>query len=312
VVYKPIKSIAVYICTHQRNDPLLKMLNSLEKSAKNVQPEVEVAVVVVDDNPDGRAKPLVESLENNFIRGLHYVKSGSQNISIARNLGIEKAVSLADWVGMVDDDQTVTEEWFLALIKTQQENNSDAVTGPVFLRYEESSPKWLSSQPFSEILEAQPRPEGTQVEVCSTGNSMISSKFLLENDTIRFREDLGVLGGEDMVFYKEATSAGLKAHYSTNAISYGEQPLERSNLKYQLRTSYWMGNTEYLTNVESGSATRFRMILRASKRVLKYVSRPITRAVKFRSPQFRFSLAGIAQTLGILAGVIGMKVKHPD
>lgn len=59
-------SVAVYVCTHRRNGPLVDLLTSLQAAADTVQPEIGVAVVVVDDNPDGRAEPVVEGFEHRF------------------------------------------------------------------------------------------------------------------------------------------------------------------------------------------------------------------------------------------------------
>ncbi len=307
---KSSQSVAIYVCTYQRNEPLKSLLASLRIATKKVQPHVQVAVVVVDDNPDGRAKFVEESEDFGFDLGLHYRHSGAQNISVARNMGIEACLELADWVAMVDDDQVVEETWLESLFKTQKQYEADAVTGPVFLRYSEEYPSWLHDEPFGDILEAAAKPDGTVVDVCSTGNSMISGEFLKSNPGIRFRHDLGTLGGEDMVFYREAVDKGLKAYYSRDAVSWGEQPPERSNLNYQLRASMWMGNTEYITNIESGITTKQRIVLRAGKRGLGYLARPVKRIAAGKNPQLRFMLAGLAQVIGMVVGIFGVRLDH--
>jgi len=310
VVAGVVTSIAVYVCTHKRNEPLRTMLDSLAVAARRVQPEVEIAVVVVDDNPDGRARVVVDEFDSPFTRGLHYRQSGAQNISSARNVGLEAAGRLAEWVAMTDDDQIVVENWFVSLLDVQQRTGADAVTGPVLLRYREDAPDWITDQPFVEILEAEMKPDAVQVPVCSTGNSMLRSSFLADNPEIRFRPDLGVVGGEDMVFYRAAVAAGLDARYSAGALSYGLQPPERESYRYQIRSSYWMGNTEFLTNYESGEAGRFRLALRGGRRLVEATIRPFARRVRGLEPQWRFSGALVARSLGILVGVFGIKVAH--
>ncbi len=304
-------SVAVYVCTHRRNGPLEVLLNSLVKAANIVQPSIEVAVVVVDDNPDGRARAVVDSFDGSrFVRGLHYRHSGAQNISVARNMGMEAATGLGDWVAMVDDDETVTEGWIRELFVVQRRVGADAVTGPVMLRYPEDSPSWITEQPFGSITEAELRPDGSQVPVCSTGNSMIRTAWLEDNPSIRFRSDLGTLGGEDMVFYMAAVAAGLKAHYALDALAHGEEPPERSTFAAILRRCYWMGNTECVTNRRSGSASRPRLFLRASKRLVAVVVRTFRRIFSGESPQFRFAAAKIAEAVGMIVGVVGVKVEH--
>ncbi len=303
-------SIAVYVCTHCRNGPLRRVLASLDEAASRIQPGIEVAVVVVDDNPDGRARQVVDSVSPGFIRGLHYRHSGAQNISVARNLGIEAALELADWVAMTDDDQTVSPHWFEALVTVQRTTGADAVTGPVTLHYEEGAAAWLDDQPFAEFLEAPPHPDGSRVEVCSTGNSMLRSAFLRRHPAIRFRTDLGRVGGEDMVFYREAVAAGLDARYAVDATCFAEQPAERQTYRYILRVSYWMGNTEYLTNVESGEAGRVRLAVRGLRRLVEAVARPFRRLVRGDAPQWRYAGAAAARACGMLVGVAGTRVEH--
>jgi succinoglycan biosynthesis protein ExoM len=305
-----VASIAVYVCTHQRNEPLRRTLDSLHKAASQVQPQIEIAVVVVDDNPDGRAEPVVADHDGEFARGIHYRHSGAQNISKARNLGLTTAMELADWVAMTDDDETVAEGWFTALADVQRRTGADAVTGPVLLRHPEGSPSWLTDQPFSELLEAPTQPEGARVEVCSTGNSMLRASFLRDHPEIRFRSDLGVLGGEDMVFYRAATTAGLDARYAPEAVCWGEQPPERATYRYILGTSYWLGNTEYLTNFESGTASRPRLAVRGLRRVVEAGIRPLRRLRHGDPAQWRYAGAIAARGAGMLIGVFGIKVAH--
>ena len=44
---------------------------------------------------------------------------------------------------------------------------------------------------------------------------MLRASFLRDHPDIRFRSDLGTLGGEDMVFYRTAVAAGLDARELT-------------------------------------------------------------------------------------------------
>jgi succinoglycan biosynthesis protein ExoM len=47
-------------------------------------------------------------------------RSGSQNISLARNLAIDTAVGIGEWVAMTEDDCEFSEEWLEALLDAQQ------------------------------------------------------------------------------------------------------------------------------------------------------------------------------------------------
>lgn len=303
-------TIAVYVCTHERNGPLTRLLRSIEHAASRVQPELTVAVVVIDDNPDGRAKAVVEELSHSFAGGLHYRFSGARNISMARNLGIEAGLELGEWVAMTDDDQVVSPGWLAALVETQRQTSADAVTGPVQLRYAQGAPSWLSEQPFGELLEAPIKADGAPVEECSTGNSMIRAAFLRANPDIRFRVDLGTLGGEDMVFYQAATAAGLRAHYSLDALCWAEQPLDRSTYRHTLRAAFWLGNSEFVTGYERGGTARPRFAVRGVVRFVRALRRPVQRLLHREDLQLRYSIAAAARALGLAAGSVGLKVQH--
>lgn len=304
-------TVAVYVCTHRRNGPLVDLLDSVRAAADNVQPEVGVAVVVVDDNPDGRAEPVVDGYEHNFALGIHYTHTGSQNISTARNRGVETAMGLADWVAMTDDDQTVSPMWLAELFTAQRQHNADAVTGPVFIRYAPDSPSWIGDQPFAELLEAQPRVDGEQVDTCSTGNSMILSAWLTDHPDVRFRKDLGVIGGEDMVFYRGAIQQGLRAFYALKAEAYQLQPPERATYRHHLASAYWLGNTSFLTGFEAGEAGRARLAVRGTRKVVEAAVSPIRRLISGNPAHLRFAIAELAFGAGMLVGTVGVKVPHP-
>ncbi len=286
------------------------MLESLSVSAHNAMPEIELAVVVVDDNADGSARSVVDNSTLDFPLGLHYRRSSSGNIAIARNTGVEAAMELADWVAMVDDDQIVVVEWLTELMRVQAEQDADAVTAPVYARFPEDSPAWLFDQPFSELWGTPEKPDGQQVEDLQTANSVISTKFLREHPDVRFSTDLGASGGEDMVFYRTALSSGLKAHYSHHAVNWELEPPSRATYSYQLRRCLWHGNTEAVTNLRSGRDGRGRLVARAAKRGLSAVGRPFGRLARREPPQFRYALAYGLQSVGMVLGALGKKLNH--
>lgn len=176
------------------------MLDSLEVAARDAEPGVELAVIVIDDNPDRAAEVVVEQSNRSFPLGLHYRWVGAGNIAKARNAGLEEAMARAEWVAMVDDDQVVVPEWLTELVKVQRDNGADAVTAPVYAKFPDDSPGWVTDQPFAELWGTPVRPDGATVTDLQTANSMIRTSFLAENPGVRFASDLGESGGEDMVF----------------------------------------------------------------------------------------------------------------
>ncbi len=303
-------SVAVYVCTYRRNEPLARMLDSLEVAADRARPDVHLGVVVVDDNPDRSAKAVVEESSNRFPLGLHYVWVGAGNIATARNAGLEAAMAIADWVAMVDDDQIVVPEWLTELVATQRRTGADAVTAPVYPRFPDDAPRWLHDQPFAELWATPVRPDGAAVTDLQTANSMIRTSFLVDHPTVRFSVDLGLVGGEDMVFYRSALDAGLQARYSRNAVNWELQSADRATYRYQLRRCLWHGNTEAVTNLRASRAGRVRLAVRSVKRALQAAVRPVTRIRAGDSPQWRYAFAYSLQSVGMLLGALGIRLPH--
>jgi succinoglycan biosynthesis protein ExoM len=306
---KPV-GVAVYVCTYRRSDALGRMLDSLEVAAKNAFPSIELAVVVVDDNPDGRARDVVDTSLREFPLGLHYRHCGLGNIAAARNLGLEAAMELADWVAMVDDDQVVVPEWLTELIRVQSETNADAITAPVYARFPDNAPRWIHDQPFTELWSTAQKPDGAPVTDLQTANSIIRTSFLRAHPEVRFSPDMGEIGGEDMVFYRAALSGGLKAHYSRHAVNWEIEPPERATYRYQLRRCLWHGNTEAITNLRAGRDGRPRILARAVKRGLIALGHPFRRLRSGQSPQLRYAAAYSLQSIGMVLGVLGVRLAH--
>lgn len=301
-------SIAVYICTHKRNDELRRLLVSLREAADLAGDRVSVAVVIVDDNPDGRARVVADEVDQQFELGVTYRHSGAENISTARNMGLESAIPLAEWVGMLDDDVVVRPDWFVEHMDLQERTGAGATTGPLLLSFPDGPP-WLTDEPFDQIGLHDAHEDELVLE-CQTGNSMIRSSFLSDNPAIRFEEDLGVVGGEDMVFYHAAIEAGLEARYSRRVAVEEREPPQRSTLRYQLSRARWMGNTEFVTDLRNGRGSRPVLFVRGVKRIVRGVLRPIARVVSGQRPQIRYAMAIVSEGLGILTGVLGLRLAH--
>lgn len=304
-------SVAVYCCTHRRNPELRRLLESLAVAAGEVQPDIGVAVVVVDDNVDGRAESVVDAFDDSsFDLGLHYRHTGSGNISTARNAGLVAASELGEWVAMTDDDCVVSKEWLAELCRIQRERSADAVTGPMVLRFAPGSPDWLVEEPFDELGSFGDLDDGAIVELCATHNSMLRASLLREDPSLRFDTALGRLGGEDMVFYRKVLATGATAAFARHAMVWGEESAARSTLRYQLRQALWLGNSEAVTNLTSGSAGRVRLALRGSRRVADAVARLGGRLGRRANPQLRYTAALALRGLGLVLGAGGLRIEH--
>lgn len=302
--------ILVAICTYKRNKSLARLLEALIACATRVSSRAAVGVVVVDNSRDGQARTIVEKFANRFELGTAYRISGHQNISLARNLAIETACDMGNWTAMIDDDCEPVTEWLEALLDTQKLTTADAVTGTMVRRVPAGSPKWITEEPFLEYG-LQRYVDGTQLTRAATFNSMISSHWLKDHPTIRFRADLGLVGGEDMVFYGSAHAAGLRIHYSERAFVYENEPASRATFWYWLRAFFWHGNSSYVTGVQSGTPPA-RLFIHGINLLRKALVRPITRICRGERPQMRYCLASVLHAIGVMIGSFGIWLKHPS
>src|SRR5262249_1044323 len=155
------------------------------------------------DSNDGRALSVAQSYQARFDLGITYRRSGRQNISLARNMAVETASKIADWIAMIDDDCEPQSDWLQVMLDIHKRTHADAVTGTMIRRIPPESPKWLTEEPFLDLGLDHPE-DGAEVTTASTFNCMISSRWIRDHQSIRFEPDLGVVGGEDMVFYRAA------------------------------------------------------------------------------------------------------------
>lgn len=301
-------TIAVAICTFKRNEPLTLLLESLIASAERVRDRAAVGIVIVDDTKDEQARPVAEAFANRFELGLHYRVSGKQNISLARNLAIATAMELGEWTAMTDDDCEVPGHWLEALLETQERTGADAVTGRMVRRVPEGSPRWITEEPFLE-LGVEQFGDGAEMPSAATFNTMISSAWLKTNPDIRFAPAYGVVGGEDMVFFRAAKAAGLSIRFSEQGFVYENESAERSTLRYQLYVYFWHGNSAALSCIESGMS-RPRMFVHGAASLVRALGRPIGRSLRGKSPQLRFGLAQSLHAVGKLLGTIGIRIEH--
>jgi succinoglycan biosynthesis protein ExoM len=301
-------TIAVAICTYKRNGPLAVLLKSLIACADRVRERSAVGVVIVDDTKDELARSVTEAFKGQFELGLQYKVSGKQNISIARNLAIETAMNLADWTAMTDDDCEAPDHWLEALLETQARTGADAITGRMMRRVPDGSPRWITEEPFLE-LGVEQFADGAEMPSAATFNTMICSDWLKANPEIRFAPAYGVVGGEDMVFFRAAKAAGLSIRFSEQGFVYENESAERATLGYQLYVYFWHGNSAALSCIESGM-TRPRMFVHGAASLVRAVGRPFGRMLRGKRPQFRFGLAQVLHAVGKLLGTFGIRIEH--
>jgi succinoglycan biosynthesis protein ExoM len=301
-------SVAIAICTYKRNDLLTRLLEAVLICAERVRSRAAIGVVIVDDTKEGLARPVAEAFAERFELGLQYRISGQQNISLARNLAVETALDMGAWVAMTDDDCEPPPQWLEALLDLQQRTGADTVTGRMVRRVPEGSPRWIIEQPFLE-LGVEERAEAAPMESAATFNSMLSSEWLKAHPQIRFDPAMGVIGGEDVVFFRSARAAELTIRFSERGFVYENEPAERTTFGYQLYVYFWHGNSAASSCIESGMKP-WRMFVHGAASLARAVARPVARLLHGETPQLRFTLAQVLHAVGKMLGTLGVRIDH--
>ena len=305
--------VAVVVCTFRRNDPLRRLLDRLLEEASRSSHLVRLGVAVVDDSPTGDARPVVAGYEGRFDLGVSYVNTASGNISTARNAAIDGGLALiapdapGARLAFIDDDCLPCEGWFDELIAIQRATGAELVTGPVHDVAPPGAPRWLVEQPFLNLITDYE--DGSEPPYGTTANVLIDAAWLRSHPDIRFRPELGKLGGEDMVWFETARAAGIVHRYALHAPVTEQVPLDRTGFRYQLRNKLWFGNTMYVTNLNAGTSPN-RLLLRGARQFVAALVRPVQRIARREPAQVRYAVAAAAIGVGLMAGRVGVRIDH--
>jgi succinoglycan biosynthesis protein ExoM len=304
-----VPRIIVTVCTYRRNEQLRRLLSELLEVADVARDLCSVGAVVVDDNPDQSAQPIVAEFAGQFALDLAYRVSGHRNIAMARNVGLATALELGDWIVMTDDDCVPETGWLAELIACQSRTGADAVSGRMVRRAPAGAPRWVVEQGvLGQGLTTYP--SDSQIAFASTHNSMISTAWLRRHPDVRFDPEFGRIGGEDMMFFRTAHDLGLDIRYAADAIVFEDEPAERLTFRFLAWQAMWLGNSTFLTNVESGRSGRPRMAVHGLAQVMRGVFQPISRLLGGRRPSFRYGATLAAGGFGTLLGACGIRLRH--
>lgn len=231
---RPLK-IDICVCTYRR-DSVADTLASLDAQ---ILPEgTFIRVIVIDNDGEPTARERVEAAAADLSVPVTYVHAPANNISIARNAGLDAAE--ADWVAFIDDDETAAPDWLANLLKQATANDLDAVFGPAWAVYPENAPAWMRQEDYHSNI---PVRRGKEVEGGYTCNVMMRTNSPHVKGR-RFSLDKGKTGGEDTEFFYQMLFSGAKFGIADDAAVYEAVDPKRlsaewiRNRKYRYGLSY--------------------------------------------------------------------------
>lgn len=222
--------ISVIICTYNREQIILKALQSFKKM--EIPQSLTYEIIAVDNNSkDNTQKAVEEFAYKNQHLNLRYVFEKRQGLSYARNTGIKQAKG--EIIAFLDDDSTPDRYWLKEIKDTFERFGCVGMGGKIIPVWKSSMPKWLATDGFwKEFMGSvisfhnlgDSFKEYTLTSSTLPGGNMAFRKVCFEKHGL-FRTDLGRIGprlrsGEDIEFRDRLLSAGEKIIYSPKAVVY--------------------------------------------------------------------------------------------
>jgi len=190
-------------------------------------------IVVIDNDPDGSARPLVESLAAENPVAIRYVHETRPGISHARNTGVASAAGR--YLAFLDDDEEADPDWLAHFLDTLRKFDADAVVGPVLPRFPEDAA--IDAYRRRVYTRDARVPTGTPLLRWNIGNSIFDkARCFVEAEP--FLPRLGRTGGEDTVFLRQLTRRGCKMVWCGEAVAWESVPADRLEPDYLLRRAF--------------------------------------------------------------------------
>ncbi len=229
------KLISICVATYKRPELLSELLYSIKNLV--VPQNYLLEVIIVDNDKNCSAEPVIIDFRREVNFGLKYFVQPEKNISLTRNVAIEKASG--ELIAFIDDDETADKRWLVNLYNCLINFNADGVFGLVVPRFDEGISERFKRREyyFSRMDET-----GSIARYMFTGSVLLKSDLLKKNK-IYFDPAYGLTGGEDSDFFNRLKLRGAKFVNCREAISYEFIGKERTKLSFFLKRNMRGGQT---------------------------------------------------------------------
>jgi succinoglycan biosynthesis protein ExoM len=305
-------SVTVFVPTYKRPENLRTMIPQLLHQARQLEAwgvgaaEVpcRVDILVVDNDPDESARPVVEGLSSDSVR---YAAEPRPGVSAARNRAFDET-SESDLLCCIDDDERPSEDWLAALVGTWSIDQPAAVSGRVVAENEHELDPFIRAGRFfvRRLLDT-----GTPISVTAAGNVLFDLRQI-RGLGLRFDERLGLIGSEDTMLSKQLVAAGGRMVWCAEAIAVETVPSSRATKQWVLRRQLRNGNSEVAVDLFLAGSLLERVAVRLRRSaggtarvvggVLIHLLGVVGRSRERRARGLRAAYRGA----GMIAGALGL------
>ncbi len=236
-------SLAVVICTHNRQPDLALCLESLTSQAPLTQ------VVVVDSAPVEPCEQLVATFQDR-LPGLVYLLVDEPGLSLARNTGV--AAAQADVIAFLDDDTIARAGWGEALLAAFAEHPGvGCVGGACDPNFDGERPEWLSDRLLQLASITRWGPKGRQPRSSAEWpfGANVAFRRAVLGEVGQFNLALGrtgpgsLLSGEDSDMVRRVLDSGWRVWLEPCARVLHKVHAERLTSRFYWRRFWWGGRS---------------------------------------------------------------------
>lgn len=285
--------------TFRRPESLQQLLRALPRCLEALRDDEEPKVIVVDNDPDGSARPVVDAAAPTL--PVLYVREDEPGISAARNRALAEAGD-ARYVAFIDDDERPGDQWLRSLLDMATSSGAPVVTGPVHLETPDSAPPSVKSAIDSMSIDL---PDGAVNDWPSTANVLLDLEALPEPP--RFHADFGLSGGSDLLLFQSLRRRGVTASFARRAEVWAPVSKDRATWRWLCRRHFRLGNTQIRVDrhLDPGLGCEIANVLKACGWVARATRDLLAGALRLDGSRVLRGVTSAARAAGRLTGAFG-------
>lgn len=247
------RSVLVTIPSYRRPDRLARLLTAVGVQRDDLLP-TRVDILVIDNDPDRSAVDAARA------GGARYCHEPRHGLAAVRNRALEEAVRAgADALVFVDDDEVPADGWLRTLAVPWTAGDADLVSGRVESEFDVPPEPWITAGGFFRRVRFA---AGERMPAAPTNNLLIDLG-IVQTTGIRFDEDFGRTGGEDIHFTSALTRRGARIVAAPDALVVDHVPADRATRGWVLRRAFRVGTTTARCDIDLTAGTGRKVIRRA-------------------------------------------------
>lgn len=247
--------ISVAVPTYRRPAELATLLDLILKQLRDL-PADDVRILVVDNDPDRSAQPVVAACGSEAVS---YRRESRPGVAAVRNRALREAWN-EDVLIFIDDDQLPGDGWLRGLVSTWQRSAGGSVAGPVVSELPADADSWIRDGGFFNRSYRDSLTTGDEIDEVATTNLLLDMAAIRSRNLI-FDERFGLSGGEDSLFTRTLTRTGGRIVWSEDSRVFERVPTNRLNRSWVRRRAISSGNgvARVRLALESSATARLRV-----------------------------------------------------